>query len=69
MEFISRGTEIILTDEEEDFLKKALHILDEITSQISVNFDIDYCVNNEIMNCFDNIYADIDRIENFVMRK
>ena len=27
MEFISRGTEIILTDKEEDFLKKELHIL------------------------------------------
>ena len=69
MEFISRGTEIILTDEEEDFLKKALDILDEITCRISENFDIDYCVNNEVMNCFDNIYADINRIENFVMRK
>lgn len=69
MEFISSSTEIILTNEEENSLKKALHILDEITCRISVNFDIDYCVNNELMNCFDNIYADINRIENFVMRK
>ena len=69
MEFISSSTEIILTNEEENSLKKALHILDEITCRISDNFDIDYCVNNELMNCFDNIYADINRIENFVMRK
>ena len=69
MEFISNSTEIILTNEEENSLKKALHILDEITCRISENFDIDYCVNNELMNCFDNIYADINRIENFVMRK
>lgn len=69
MEFISSSTEIILTNEEENSLKKALHILDEITCRISENFDIDYCVNNELMNCFDNIYADINRIENFVIRK
>lgn len=70
MEFISSSTEeIILTNEEENSLKKALHILDEITCRISENFDIDYYVNNELMNCFDNIYADINRIENFVMRK
>ena len=67
MEFISRGTEIILTDEEEDFLKKALHILDEITSQISDNTAIDYCINHELMDCFDNIYTDINTIEDFVM--
>ena len=69
MEFISRGTEIILTDEEEDSLKKALDILDEITRQISDNDDIDYYVNDELMDCFDNIYTDMNKIENFVMRK
>ena len=69
MEFISRGTEIILTDEEEDFLKKALDILDEITRQISDNDDIDYYVNDELMDCFDNIYTDMNKIENFIMRK
>ena len=69
MEFISRGTEIILTNEEEDFLKKALHILDEITCQISDNTAIDYCINKELMDCFDNIYTDINTIEDFVMEK
>ena len=69
MEFISSGTEIILTNEEEDSLKKAMYILDKITCRISDNIDIDYYVNNELMNCFDNIYADMNRIENFVMRK
>ena len=66
MEFIS---EIILTNEEEDSLKKAMYILDKITCRISDNTDIDYYVNNELMNCFDNIYTDMNRIENFVMRK
>lgn len=69
MEFISRSTEIILTDEEEDFLKKALHILDEIMCRILDNDDIDYYVNDELMDCFDNIYTDMNKIENFVMRK
>ena len=69
MKFISWGTEIILTNEEEDTLKKALDILDEITRQISDNDDIDYYVNDELMDCFDNIYTDMNRIENFVMRK
>lgn len=69
MKFISSGTEIVLTNEEENVLKKAVHILDEITCRISDNTDIDYCVNDELMDCFDNIYTDINRIENFVMRK
>lgn len=69
MEFISRGTEIILTNEEEDFLKKAMHILDKITCRILDNDDIDYYVNDELMDCFDNIYTDMNKIENFVMRK
>lgn len=69
MKFISSSTEIILTNEEEDALKKAMYILDKITCRISDNTDIDYCVNDEIMDCFDNIYTDMNRIENFVMRK
>lgn len=69
MKFISWGTEIILTNEEEDTLKKALDILDEITRQISDNDDIDYYVNDELMDCFDNIYTDMNKIENFIMRK
>ena len=69
MKFISWGTEIILTNEEEDTLKKALDILDEIRRQISDNDDIDYYVNDELMDCFDNIYTDMNKIENFIMRK
>ena len=69
MKFISWGTEIILTNEEEDALKKAMYILDEITCQISDNDDIDYYVNDELMDCFDNLYTDINKIENFIMRK
>ena len=69
MEFISSYTEIVLTNEEEDFLKKALDILDEIASRISNNTDIDYCVNNDLMNCFDNICTDITTIEDFVIEK
>ena len=69
MKFISWGTEIILTNEEEDVLKKAMHILDEITCQISDNDDIDYYVNDELMDCFDNLYTDMNKIENFIMRK
>lgn len=69
MKFISWGTEIILTNEEEDALQKALHILDEITCQISDNDDIDYYVNDELMDCFDNLYTDMNKIENFIMRK
>lgn len=69
MKFISSGTEIILTNEEEDSLKKAMHILDKITCRISDNPDIDYYVNNELMACFNNIYTDMNRIENFVMEK
>lgn len=69
MKFISNGTEIILTSEEEDSLKKAMYILDKITCRISDNDDIDYYVNDELMDCFDNIYTDMNRIENFVMRK
>ena len=69
MKFISWGTEIILTNEEEDTLKKAMYILDEITCQISDNDDIDYYVNDELMDCFDNLYTDMNKIENFIMRK
>lgn len=69
MKFISNGTEIILTNEEEDSLKKAMYILDKITCRISDNDDIDYYVNDELMDCFDNIYTDMNKIENFVMRK
>ena len=69
MKFISSGTEIILTNEEEDSLKKAMYILDKITCRISDNDDIDYYVNDELMDCFDNIYTDMNRIEDFVMRK
>ena len=69
MKFISWGTEIILTNEEEDALKKAMHILDEITCRTSDNDDIDYYVNDELMDCFDNIYTDMNKIENFIMRK
>ena len=69
MKFISWGTEIILTNEEEDALRKALDILDEITCQISDNDDIDYYVNDELMDCFDNLYTDMNKIENFIMRK
>lgn len=69
MKFISSGTEIILTNEEEDSLKKAMHILDKITCRILDNDDIDYYVNDELMDCFDNIYTDMNKIENFVMRK
>ena len=67
MECISRGAEIFLTNEEEDFLKKALRILDEITCQISDNADIDYYMDYKLMNCFDNIYADINTIKDFVV--
>ena len=69
MKFISWGTEIILTNEEEDTLKKAMHILDEITCKISDNDDIDYYVNDELMDYFDNLYTDMNKIENFIMRK
>ena len=69
MKFISWGTEIILTNEEEDTLKKAIDILDEITCKISDNDDIDYYVNDELMDCFDNLYTDMNKIENFIMRK
>ena len=69
MKFISSGTEIVLTNEEENVLKKAEYILDEITCRISDNTDIDYYVNDELMDCFDDIYTDMNRIENFVMRK
>lgn len=69
MKFISSGTEIILTNEEEDSLKKAMYILDKITCRILDNDDIDYYVNDELMDCFDNIYTDMNKIENFVMRK
>ena len=69
MKFISWGTEIILTNEEEDALKKVIDILDEITCQISDNDDIDYYVNDELMDCFDNLYTDMNKIENFIMRK
>lgn len=69
MKFISWGTEIILTNEEEDALTKAMYILDKITCQISDNDDIDYYVNDELMDCFDNIYTDMNKIENFIMRK
>ena len=69
MKFISNGIEIILTSEEEDSLKKAMHILDKITCRISDNDDIDYYVNDELMDCFDNIYTDMNKIENFIMRK
>lgn len=69
MKFISSGTEIILTSEEEDSLKKAMYILDKITCRILDNDDIDYYVNDELMDCFDNIYTDMNKIENFVMRK
>lgn len=69
MKFISWGTEIILTNEEEDTLKKALDILDEITRQISDNDNIDYYVKDELMDCFDNIYTDMNKIEDFIMRK
>ena len=69
MEFISRGTEIILTSEEEDSLKKAMYILDKITCRILDNDDIDYYVNDELMDCFDNIYTDMNKIENFVTRE
>ena len=69
MEFISSYTEIVLTNEEEDFLKKALDILDEITNQISHNTAMDYCINHELMDCFDNICTDINTIEDFVMEK
>ena len=69
MKFISSGTEIILTDEETDCLKKAMYILDEITCRISDNDDIDYYVNDELMDCFDNLYTDMNKIENFIMRK
>ena len=69
MKFISWGTEIILTNEEEDTLKKAIDILDEITCKISDNDDIDYYVNDELMDYFDNLYTDMNKIENFIMRK
>ena len=69
MKFISSGTEIILTNEEEDSLKKALYILDKITCRISDNPDTDYYVNNELMACFNNFYIDINRIADFVMEK
>ena len=69
MKFISWGTEIILTNEEEDVLKKAIDILDDITCKISDNDDIDYYVNDELMDCFDNLYTDMNKIENFIMRK
>ena len=68
MKFISSGTEIILTSEEEDSLKKAMYILDKITYRILDNTAIDYCINHELMDCFDNIYTDINTIEDFVMR-
>ena len=69
MKFISSGTEIILTNEEIDCLKKASDILDEIACRILDNVHIDYYVDNERMNCFDDIYTDINTIEDFVMRK
>ena len=69
MEFISWGTEIVLTNEEEDVLKKAIDILDEITCRISDDTDTDYCVNNDLTSCFDNIYTNINTIEDFVMEK
>ena len=69
MEFISWGTEIVLTNEEEDVLKKAIDILDEITCRISDDTDTDYCVNNDLMDCFNNIYTNINTIEDFVMEK
>ena len=69
MKFISSGTEIILTSEEEDSLKKAMYILDKITCRILDNDDIDYYVNDELMDCFDNIYTDMNKIENFVTRE
>ena len=46
-----------------------MYILDKITCRILDNDDIDYYVNDELMDCFDNIYTDMNKIENFVTRE
>lgn len=69
MQFIQANVEIYLESEEEKLLKDAIFLLSNIASYIEEHDDLDYVVDDDLMNDFDDIYTHINTIENFVSRK
>lgn len=69
MRVITSVTRIELDFDENQVLKKALEILNKVNDIIGNDNNIDYVVGNADMDLYDDIYDEINRIEDWVTRE
>ena len=69
MRVITSVTRIELDFDENQVLKKALEILNKVNDIIGNDNNIDYVVGNADMDLYDEIYDEINRIEDWVTRE
>ena len=69
MKVITSVTRIELDSDEKQNLKKALEILIKVNDIIGDDNNIDYVVDNADMDLYDDIYDEINRIEDWVTRE
>ena len=69
MRVITSVTRIELDFDENQVLKKALEILNKVNDIIGDDNNIDYVVGNADMDLYDEIYDEINRIEDWVTRE
>ena len=62
-------TKITLDFDEKQILQKALEILIKVNGIVGNDNNIDYIVDNGDMDLYDNIYDEINRIEDWVTRE
>ena len=62
-------TRIELDFDEKQILKKALEILTKVNGIVGDDNNIDYVVDNADMDLYDDIYDEINRIEDWVTRE
>lgn len=69
MKVTTSVTRIELDYDEEQILKKAIEILKDVNKVINNNINMDYAVNNADMDLYDNLYDEINNIEDYVTRE
>lgn len=69
MKVTTSVTRIELDYDEEQILKKAIEILKDVNKIINNNINMDYAVNNADMDLYDNLYDEINNIEDWVTRE
>lgn len=60
-------TRIELNEDEKDILREAIDILNEVNGVIDKNVNVDYVVNGDDMDLYNNLCDVISTIEDWVM--